>query len=456
MFSDAARNWHFGVLSFTGTGHLNPFIALSLELKRRGHRVTFIEKPKIQERVLEAGLEFFPISGKKPSTQRTPPNHSSSPWSELSALRFNLNRVICDVEMFLKEIPAVVAKTGVNALLVNELAWTGPTVAQLLGLPYFIISTSVPYSLGWGTSTRFSRYLPSSNIVSWLSRSLLELSALRMRGPVLWALNGWRSRAGLGPACEIQRIHPHLAHITQLPAWLDLPQTKLPGNFYYAGPFESSDSRPHVPFPWDELDGRPVIYATLGTTRNVQPVVFRLIAEACSDLNLQLVISLGNRFEPMLLDGLSGRPVVTRYAPQLQLLKIAQAVITHGGSNTVLETLAEGKPMIVIPNVYDQPAMAARLERLHVARILPLKRLDARGLRSALEAVLDDPNYGAAAMRIQTRMQASSGRARAADIIEEALDRYLDHARLTSHAERFQLNNDSRLPCIETASKLSS
>jgi MGT family glycosyltransferase len=181
-----------------------------------------------------------------------------------------------------------------------------------------------------------------------------------------------------------------------------------------------------------------------------------LIAEACSDLNLQLVISLGNRFEPMLLDGLSGRPVVTRYAPQLQLLKIAQAVITHGGSNTVLETLAEGKPMIVIPNVYDQPAMAARLERLHVARILPLKRLDARGLRSALEAVLDDPNYGAAAMRIQTRMQASSGRARAADIIEEALDRYLDHARLTSHSERFQLNNGSRHPCIETASKLSS
>ena len=55
------KQWHFGVLSFTGTGHLNPFLLLSQQLKERGHRVTFFEKPKIEDRVRQAGLEFFEV-----------------------------------------------------------------------------------------------------------------------------------------------------------------------------------------------------------------------------------------------------------------------------------------------------------------------------------------------------------------------------------------------------------
>lgn len=49
------KKWHFGVLSFTGTGHLNAMIQLSQDLRDRGHKVTFVEKPKIEERVRQAG-----------------------------------------------------------------------------------------------------------------------------------------------------------------------------------------------------------------------------------------------------------------------------------------------------------------------------------------------------------------------------------------------------------------
>ena len=75
---------------------------------------------------------------------------------------------------------------------------------------------------------------------------------------------------GLGPVREVRKSFPALAQITQLPQCLDFPRSSFPSNFYYTGPFANRAARPHVDFPWDRLDGRPIIYASLGTTRNVQ------------------------------------------------------------------------------------------------------------------------------------------------------------------------------------------
>jgi MGT family glycosyltransferase len=167
-----------------------------------------------------------------------------------------------------------------------------------------------------------------------------------------------------------------------------------------------------------------MVYASLGTTRNVRASVFRLIAEGCQDLNLQLVISLGGRFEPELFADLPGQPLVTRYAPQLELLRIAEIVITHGGSNTVFEALMEGKPMIAIPLAHDQPAMAARLARLNIAEVLPVMRLSAERIRRAVTKLLKDRKYRDAAMKLQRSVRSIPGSMRAAEIIEEALERY--------------------------------
>jgi zeaxanthin glucosyltransferase len=415
------RCWHFGVLSFTGTGHVLPLIALSKELKRRGHKVTFFEKRKIQERVRQAGLDFISIGAKNPAEQDEPPSHSSGIRSELATLCFNLARVLHDMEYYLDETPLALARAGVDALLINEIAITGPTVAQMLRLPYFLISTSVPHHFGWKSSSWLTGYRYSASALSWMQSAFLEVSALRVRGPIKRALNEFRWRQGLGPVDEIPKDFPCLAHITQLPLCLDLPHMPLSSNFHYAGPFADRAARPAVDFPWDRIDGRPLIYASMGTTRNVQPHVFRMIAEACNDLNVQLVISMGNRFEPERLRNLPGRPIVVRYAPQLELLKVAQLVITHGGSNTVFETLMEGKPMIVIPLAYDQPAIATRLARAQVAEVLPVMRLSPKRIRNAVTQILSTPRYSRAAKTMQARISATRGSERAADLIEAAL-----------------------------------
>jgi zeaxanthin glucosyltransferase len=417
------RNWHFGVLSFTGTGHLNSLIALSQSLKDRGHRVTFFEKPKIRDRVQQAGFEFVSIGKVNSSSRKESGINDAAPRSEFATLRFNLERITRDLETYLNETPSALRRAGVDALLVNEIALTGPTVAQVTRLPYFIISTSVPHNFGWNDYFWFSGYRYSASWISLIENVLFEISALRMRGPIRLALDRYRRQLGLGPVRQLRSVYPELAHITQLPQCLDLPRATLPNNFHYTGPFANRTARPSSGFPWHQLDGRPIIYASLGTTRNVQAFVFRLIAEACKDFDLQLVISLGGRFDPAMFADLPGNPLVTRYAPQLHLLKLATLVITHGGPNTVFEALMEGKPMVAIPLAHDQPAIAARLARLGIAEVLPVMRLSAKKIHSAVTKLLNDPAYRDAAVTIQNTLRSLRGSERAVDLIEDALDK---------------------------------
>lgn len=60
------------------------------------------------------------------------------------------------------------------------------------------------------------------------------------------------------------------------------------------------------------------------------------------------------------LPELPGNPIVVNYAPQLELLKIADLTITHAGVNTTLESLSNGVPLVAIPITNDQPGVAAR------------------------------------------------------------------------------------------------
>ncbi|MGA3048837.1 MAG: glycosyltransferase [Terracidiphilus sp.] len=420
------KKWHFGVLSFTGTGHLNAMIQLSQYLRDRGHKVTFFEKQKIEERVRQAGLEFVQIGRRGPALgEKKALLDDSSLRSEISKLRFNLKRIAGDLQTYLQETPPALRKAGVDALLVNEIALTGPTMAEILHLPYFIISTSIPHNFGWGGFPWFSGYKYSTSWFSAIETALLEISALRMRGPIRRALDEYRRKLGLRPAREARKSTPELAHITQLPQCLDLPRNGLPDNFYYTGPFTNQAARQDVDFPWDRLDGRPIIYASLGTTRNAQAFVLRLIADACQNLGLQLVISLGGRFDPQIFADLPGKPLVTKYAPQLDLVKLATIVITHGGPNTVFETLMQGKPMVAIPIALDQPAVAARLKRLRIAEVLPIMRLSAKRIRTAVTKVLNDPGYRKAAEKLQMELQSLHGLDRAVEVIEEALESHV-------------------------------
>jgi MGT family glycosyltransferase len=381
-----------------------------------------VQAPELEYHVRQYGLEFSPVGPSHPlDGEHSEPANLRKPSSGISALRYRLQRVISDMEMFLRETPAALASEGVDALLIDEIALSGPTVAERLHLPYFIISTSVPHNFGWSAPRR---YTPPASCITRLQNAWLQISILQMRGPVRRSLNTYRREIGLGPIRERNRTFPELAHITQLPQCFDFPRSGLPPNFYYTGPFVEDETRTFVEFPWNRLDARPLVYASLGTTLKGEPATFPLIAEACNSLGLQLVISLGGRRDPATFRDLPGNPLVVNNAPQLELLERAEIVVTHAGPNTALETLRQGKPMIAIPKAFDQPAIAARLEWLGVAEVLPATKLSAEQIRTTLMKIRSEPHYRESARELQKKILSAHGLELAVHVIEDATAEY--------------------------------
>jgi MGT family glycosyltransferase len=171
-----------------------------------------------------------------------------------------------------------------------------------------------------------------------------------------------------------------------------------------------------VAFPWEKLDGRPLIYASMGTLQNRLAQVFGTIAEACAGLDAQLVLSFGNR-EQVPTAAFAGAPLVVPFAPQIELLKRATLTITHAGLNTALESISQGVPMVAIPITNDQPGVASGLEWLGVAEAVAPSRLSVQRLEAAVQRVLREPGYRARARRYQEEIARLDGLALAADLL---------------------------------------
>jgi MGT family glycosyltransferase len=169
------------------------------------------------------------------------------------------------------------------------------------------------------------------------------------------------------------------------------------------------------------LNGRPIVFASLGTLQNNREPVFRCFADACRSLDAQLVISHGGGLSDREAGKLPGNPVVVAYAPQLELLSRATLTITHAGLNTVLDSLTHGVPLVTVPITYEQPAIARRVEWTGVGRSVSFTGLDARRLERALTEVLERPSYRENARRISAAIRHAGGVTRAADIVATAL-----------------------------------
>jgi MGT family glycosyltransferase len=216
------------------------------------------------------------------------------------------------------------------------------------------------------------------------------------------------------------QMPPSLVQVTQLPAFLDFPRRCLPNNFHYTGPWMERLAQETVAFPWERLDGRPLIYASLGTLQNRLESAYALIAQACARLDAQLVLSHGRKDTPQIA-ATENNAVVVGYAPQLALLRRASLVISHGGLNTTLEAISQGLPLVLIPITNDQPGIAARAKRLGVGEFIPFHKLSVARLREAIDKVMSSRTYRDAATKCAQWLADIDGLACAAELIDRAL-----------------------------------
>jgi zeaxanthin glucosyltransferase len=409
-----------GAFCFPGTGHLNPLTALARRLQQRGHTVVIFGIADVEVRVRAAGIDFFLIGQNDypPGTLQTLDRRLGE-LKGLESFRFTLDRVKNTARMVLRDGPEAVRRARVEALMIDEVDMA-TNVAEYVGLPYVSLAL-IPPMLPDNRYPPF--YFGWSGDQSWLSRLRNEIGIRvlsRVAAPIYTVVNQQRRAWGLKSRRPGDGLSK-LAQITQLPAALEFDIADPPVVLHYTGPFVDAEQRPAVDFAWNRLDGRPLVYTTLGTLQNRAQEIFRMIAEACASLPVQLVISLGGGLEAEQLGVLSGNPIVVTYAPQLEIVKRAALVITHGGINTVLESLSEGVPLVCIPLGNDQPGVASRVAARGAGIVVPPRRANAKRLHAAVRAVLEDESYRSAARKLQVAISQIDGLERAANMVEDAL-----------------------------------
>jgi zeaxanthin glucosyltransferase len=408
---------HYGIICPPVRGHLNPFLALARELQRRGHRVTVFQMPDLASSVHAEQVDFVPIGADDHPAGSLPQSLAElGRLSGLAALRFTVRAVAKTTEMICRDAPQAVQDARVDMLLVDQTEPAGGSVAEHLGIPFVTLCNALALNREPDVPPPFSPWSYRESVWARMRNRLGYAVSDRILAPVRAVLADYRRRWKLPAHKGSEDSYSRLAQISQQPREFDFPRKLLPSCFHYVGPLRSPE-RHKVEFPWERLDGRPLIYASLGTLQNQKTNLYQCFVEACEGLDVQIVIAGRS---PESLEPLPENVIAVSYAPQLELLEKASLTMTHGGLNTVLDSLSYGVPMILVPLTYEQPAIAARVARIGAGEILPLARVSPARLRTEIKRLTAVEAYTVNARGMAASIRTAGGVARAVDIIENA------------------------------------
>jgi zeaxanthin glucosyltransferase len=398
-------------------GHLNPFLALARELQRRGHRVTVFQMPDLASSVHAEQVDFVPIGADDHPAGSLPQSLAElGRLSGLAALRFTVRAVAKTTEMICRDAPQAVQDARVDMLLVDQTEPAGGSVAEHLGIPFVTLCNALALNREQDVPPPFSPWSYRESVWARMRNRLGYAVSDRILAPVRAVLADYRRRWKLPAHKGSEDSYSRLAQISQQPREFDFPRKLLPSCFHYVGPLRSPE-RNKVEFPWERLDGRPLIYASLGTLQNQKTNLYQCFVEACEGLDVQIVIAGRS---PESLEPLPENVIAVSYAPQLELLEKASLTMTHGGLNTVLDSLSYGVPMILVPLTYEQPAIAARVARIGAGEILPLSQVSPARLRTEIGKITGIEAYRVNARGMAASIRRAGGVVRAVDIIENA------------------------------------
>lgn len=383
------------------TGHVNPTVSIGRELARRGHDVAWSGPPRT-DRLLPKDVQLFTVGDPSIAASADRRLEEFRGLRHVAALRFLWQEVLIPLAHAMAgDVDAVVDRWQPDVMVADQQALAGAAVARKRSLPW-ATSASTPAELASSLSA-----FPL--VDQWVRDQLAELQAA----------------VGV-PAALISdqhdlRFSEHLVLVFSTPELVS-EQTRYPPHYRFVGPAFTDRHEPHD-FPWGWLDPNlPHVLVSLGTFRlRGSERFFAAAAEALAGESLQAILVA----PPELLSGHTSADnlLVQERVPQVRLLPRLDAVVCHGGPNTVYEALAHGVPVVVAPVVNDGPIIADQVERIGAGVRVRYARLPPSQLRIAVRSVLDQSTFRRAALAVQRSFGAAGGASRAADDLEELAGR---------------------------------
>jgi UDP:flavonoid glycosyltransferase YjiC (YdhE family) len=243
----------------------------------------------------------------------------------------------------------------------------------------------------------------------------------------MWtAFNAWVVEQGAAPLPELEFIHasadanlyvfPEEADYTALrpldPTWHRMDSSVRGTDQQYVVPADVAD-RP---------EGSALVYLSLGSLGSADVDLMRRLVDVLGRTPHRFIVSKGSQHADYeLADNMVG----AEFLPQTTLIPQVDAVITHGGNNTVTEALHFGRPMVLLPLFWDQYDNAQRMDELGFGVRLQTYTFSDDDMTRALGVVLSKEKRAELAA-IGELVRARDGLVHGADVIEQVARSYAD------------------------------
>jgi zeaxanthin glucosyltransferase len=415
-----------GIIAPPTLGHVNPLLTLGKELIKKGHTVVFFQLEEMKQHILDAGIEFHKIGRLIPSDTMQNMKQQLGQLAGLDAMRYWQKRQIGLFKVWFAELPGAFKKENVNFLLVDQSDATGSTIAEAKQIPYVTICMGLDMDWEKNIPPFFSprQYDTSTAVLRGNKMAMTEF--VKEFDPLFKSINDQRIKYNLPTYDPYKNMYPvsPYAQIAQMPSFLDYPRIEKPDHFYNVGPF-IDDTPMDIPFPFEKLNGKPLVYISLGTILNMRPDIFNLVGASFKDIVVQLAISLGNKQVDLNMDIFPPETIIVSYAPQKEVLAKAKLCITHGGMNTVMDALSNAVPVLVVPISFDQPGTAGRMKYLNVGEYIQYKALSEVAINKTVKKIFSTKSYYENAAKMKEQFLQLNGKDQAINIIERTINEHI-------------------------------
>ncbi|MBV8673831.1 MAG: glycosyltransferase family 1 protein [Acidobacteriaceae bacterium] len=418
------------VFSTFGTfGDVNPLIALSLELKRRGHTPVLAIPGMFRSKVEPLGIEFAAV---RPDQDPNDKRIIEMIWDIKKGTERGLREFLFPAirDSYHDLLEAVSASGGADLLVTGELAYAGPIVAEKTGIPWasyvlaplsFFSGYDPPVLPPYPTLSKVPSIVPRvGRLVPRFARAVT-----RNWSEPLYAL---RRELGLpeGENPIFDAKHSRRLVLALFSRVLGDPQPDWPDNTLITGfAFYDGDAGNAELAP--ELEkflaaGPPPLVFTLGSAAVMAAGDFyEKSAQAAQLLKHRAVLLIGADPQNRPHRPLSEKICVAPYAPYSKIFPRAAAIIHQGGVGTTAQALKSGRPMLVMPYSHDQPDNARRVRHLGVARVIQRKAYTAEAAAKKIGSLLETGTYATRAAEVARIVASENGVKVACDALEEVV-----------------------------------
>ncbi|GGD12431.1 glycosyltransferase [Nocardioides daphniae] len=377
-------------------GHVNPTIPVAAELTRRGHEVAWAGLPGQLRAMLPEWGRFIPAGSEEWAAVVAERNVLRSDLRGAAAYKFLMEEALIPMCLVMLEgVDQAVTDFAPDVLVSDQQTWAGAVVARRRGLVWATSATTSaemvdPLAGLPKVAETFHRTRVELQVDHGVAPEVAEAGDLRLSEHLVLA---YTSSALVGDGLESVSGSVPVAYVG--PSGLDRDEVD--------------------DFDWSLVDPeKPLVLVSLGTLSAESGTRFwQVAAEAFADQPWQGIFVA----PPALVPDAPANVVVRERVPQLAVLRRAAAVVSHGGHNTVCESLSNGLPLVVAPIRDDQPVIADQVVRAGAGVRVKFARVRAEALRAAVDQALHDESLRAGSQSMAADLASCGGKAAAADAL---------------------------------------